>query len=98
MKSKKILTISSIVVLFIFINISIATQFNQSEQKTGLISFVQSAFAAGEDCWMCGRTDPCGYTMSQSPCPEGSLYDHYHWCNPVCWEETCPVSEQTLCN
>ena len=97
MKTRKILIISSIVGLIV-INLTIAMQFNKPGQNLGFIFFVQSAFAAGEDCWMCSEWEPCGYLMSEGICPPGSELYYYYYCNAVCTTSYCDIHSQTFCN
>jgi hypothetical protein len=95
MKTKKILIISSIVVLFITFNLSIALQNNLSEQKSGLISLFHSAYAAGEDCWFCPNSE-CGYIMTDALCPYPST-QYWKKCEPVCVTNSCDFGLQTFC-
>ncbi len=97
MKKKEILIISSLVGLFIFINLSIGLKITQSGQKTELISIIKSAFADDENpsyCEVCGTGD-CGLVMGTYSCTD--KINTYKLCGVVCYTSSCNVSEQTTC-
>lgn len=98
MKTKKFLIISSIVVLFIFVNLSVSLQINQAGQKTDLISLIKSALADTEDppyyCTTCGG-DPCWLVLSEEFCR--NHVDKYFVCVYTCELSSCGASEQTTC-
>lgn len=99
MKTIKVIVISSLIVTFALINLTIAFKFSSLDNnKWGLISLFHSAVAGGEDCWFCPEPYLCYYNLIEVFCPPGSQNAYYSRCTPQCEPDICLLEWQTECN